>query len=99
MQQCCWKYSFSSSIATDIAAFFSGSLSKGEGSVTTPITYGQLDRMAAEVLPERTVLSAVIMSGCTVSNSYTNPGVLGLLAPQAYAGPIQTMSCVPTAIA
>ena len=86
--------------------------------MNTHITFDQLDQMAAEVLPERTVLSVVVtpiggggaisgggggggiaMAACTTSNTYTNPGVLGLLAPQAYAGPIQTNSCVPSVIA
>lgn len=42
---------------------------------------------------------AVMMSSCMTSNTYTNPGVIGLLAPQAYAGPIQTTTCIPTATA
>jgi hypothetical protein len=82
------------------------------------VTFDQLDEMAAEVLPERTVLSVVVtpvggggaisgggggggiaMAACTTSNTYTNPGVIGLLAPQAYAGPIQTNTCVPSVIA
>ena len=42
---------------------------------------------------------AIAMAACTTSNTYTNPGVLGLLAPQAYAGPIQTNTCVPSVIA
>lgn len=85
--------------------------------MTMPIiTLDELDQMAAEVLPERTVLSvivtptggggaisgngsgAVAMAACTTSNTYTNPGVIGLLAPQAYAGPIQTNTCVPNVI-
>lgn len=84
-----------------------------------PMTLDELDQMAAEVLPERTVLSVVVTpiggggaisgdggasgavaaSACTTTNTYTNPGVIGLLAPQAYAGPIQTSSCVPNVIA
>lgn len=85
--------------------------------MNTPITLDQLDQMAAEALPERTVLSVVVtpfggggaidgggggsiaMAACTSSNTYTNPGVIGLLAPQTYAGPIQTTSCVPGVIA
>lgn len=86
--------------------------------MNTPVTLDQLDQMAAEALPERTVLSVVVtpfggggaidggggggsiaMAACTSSNTYTNPGVIGLLAPQAYAGPIQTQSCVPGVIA
>ena len=86
--------------------------------MNTHVTFAQLDEMAAEVLPERTVLSVVVtpiggggaisgggggggiaMAACTTSNTYTNPGVLGLLAPQAYAGPIQTNTCVPSVIA
>ena len=86
--------------------------------MNAPVTFDQLDEMAAEVLPERTVLSVVVtplggggaidgggggggisMAACTTSNTYTNPGVLGMLAPQAYAGPIQTTSCVPAVIA
>ena len=85
--------------------------------MNTHVTLAQLDEMAAEVLPERTVLSVVVtplggggaisggggggiaMAACTTSNTYTNPGVLGLLAPQAYAGPIQTNTCVPSVIA
>lgn len=86
--------------------------------MNTHVTIAQLDEMAAEVLPERTVLSVVVtpiggggaisgggsgggiaMAACTTSNTYTNPGVLGLLAPQAYAGPIQTNTCVPSVIA
>jgi hypothetical protein len=42
---------------------------------------------------------AVAMSTCTTTNSYTNPGVIGLLAPQVQSGPIQTTTCVPTAVA
>ncbi len=42
---------------------------------------------------------SVAMAACTVSNTYTNPGILGLLAPQVYAGPIQTVTCVPAVIA
>lgn len=87
--------------------------------MNTPITLDELDQMAAEVLPERTVLSVVVtpaggggaisggdgasgavaMSACTTSNTYTNPGLIGLLAPQAYAGPIQTNTCVPNVVA
>ena len=86
--------------------------------MNTHVTFAQLDEMAAEVLPERTVLSVVVtpmggggaisgggggggiaMAACTTSNTYTNPGVIGLLAPQAYAGPIQTNTCVPSVIA
>ncbi len=82
------------------------------------VSFAQLDEMAAEVLPERTVLSVVVtpmggggaisdgggggsvaMAACSTSNTYTNPGVIGLLAPQAYAGPIQTTNCVPSVIA
>ena len=40
-----------------------------------------------------------IVSACTVSNTYTNPGVLGLLAPQFQSGPVHTVSCVPAAVA
>ncbi|HEV2810504.1 MAG TPA: hypothetical protein VGV93_08950 [Acidimicrobiales bacterium] len=87
--------------------------------MNTPVSFHDLDQMAAEVLPERTVLSVivtpagggggisdggggggtVVMSACTTSNTYTNPGVLGVLAPQVQQGPIQTMSCTPAAIA
>ena len=67
--------------------------------MNTPVTLDQLEHMAADVLPERTVLSSIAMAGCTSSNAYTNPGVIGLLAPQVYAGPIQTTSCVPGVIA
>ena len=41
----------------------------------------------------------VVMSACTTSNTFTNPGVLGVLAPQVQQGPIQTTTCVPSAIA
>ncbi|HEV2069050.1 MAG TPA: hypothetical protein VGR26_04580 [Acidimicrobiales bacterium] len=88
--------------------------------MNTPVSFHELDQMAAEVLPERTVLSVivtpagggggisdggggggstVIASSCTTSNTYTNPGVLGVLAPQVQQGPIQTMTCIPSAIA
>ena len=40
-----------------------------------------------------------MVSTCTVSNTYTNPGVLGLLAPQFQSGPVQTVTCVPAAVA
>ncbi|MCA1697357.1 MAG: hypothetical protein LC749_23030, partial [Actinobacteria bacterium] len=39
-----------------------------------------------------------VVSACTVSNTSTNPGVLGLLAAQYQGGPIQTMTCVPAAV-
>jgi hypothetical protein len=38
------------------------------------------------------------MAACTTTNSFTNPGVIGLLAPQVQSGPIQTTTCVPTAV-
>ena len=42
---------------------------------------------------------ATIMAACTTTNSYTNPGVLGLLAPQYQSGPTQTVTCTPAAVA
>ncbi|MCA1696792.1 MAG: hypothetical protein LC749_19840 [Actinobacteria bacterium] len=86
--------------------------------MNSPISFEQLDEMAADVLPERTVMSVIVtpvggggaidggggggtvaMAACSSSNTYTNPGVLGLLQPQFNAGPIQTTTCVPAVIA
>lgn len=84
--------------------------------MNTAVTYNDLDQMAAEVLPERTVLSTVvtpiggggaidgggggsaILSSCQATTTYTEPGVAGVLGLGFNASPVQTQSCVPSAV-
>lgn len=65
--------------------------------MNTPITFDDLDHMAAEVLPERTVLSTVL-SSCQSTTTYTEPGLAGVLGLGFNATPVQTMSCTPAAV-
>lgn len=61
------------------------------------MNFDDLDHMAAEVLPERTVLSA-ILSSCQTTTTYTEPGLAGVLGLGFNATPVQTTSCTPAAI-
>lgn len=63
----------------------------------TPITFDELNQMPGEVLPERTVLSTML-SACTTTTTYFEPGVTGLLALGMNKTPVTTVTCMPAAI-
>ena len=82
--------------------------------MNTPVTSDDLDRMTAEVLPERTVLSTIVTppggggavdsgGGTAImstcsTTTYHEPGVVGLLGLGINNVPVTTTTCTPSAV-